>query len=387
MSATQKTLKIIFFANTDWYLYNFRLPLALALKAQGHEVLFISPPGSHGPRLEAAGFRWISLPMERRSLNPWVEARVLQHLISLYRRERPDLLHHFTLKSVIYGALSARLARTPPCINSVDGMGYIFTSQDTKAHLLRPAVRSLLRLCLNTSRSRLILQNPDDYQEFLTQQLAPRESIRLIRSAGVSTQRFQPRSNARQPGPFRVLLAARLLWEKGIGEYAEAAQRLRREGLSIEFKLAGAPDPGNPASIPQKTIDEWQQQGWLSVLGHVDDMKSLLAETDLMVLPSYREGTPCSLLEAAACGLPIVTADSVGCREVVEHERNGLLVPPRNALALAEAIRQLYNDPEACNRMGQAGRAKVLAEFDEQLVIDQTLAVYWELLGHPLPRN
>ena len=148
MSATQKTLKIIFFANTDWYLYNFRLPLALALKAQGHEVLFISPPGSHGPRLEAAGFRWISLPMERRSLNPWVEARVLQHLISLYRRERPDLLHHFTLKSVIYGALSARLARTPPCINSVDGMGYIFTSQDTKAHLLRPAVRSLLRLCL-----------------------------------------------------------------------------------------------------------------------------------------------------------------------------------------------------------------------------------------------
>ncbi|HAS86537.1 MAG TPA: glycosyltransferase family 1 protein, partial [Candidatus Competibacteraceae bacterium] len=367
-----------------WYLYNFRLPLAQALKAQGHEVLCISPPGSHGPRLEAAGFRWIPLPMERRSLNPWVEARVLQHLISLYRREHPDLLHHFTLKSVIYGALSARLARTPPCINSVDGMGYIFTSQAAKARLLRPAVRSLLRLCLNASRSRLILQNPDDHQEFLIQQLAPSESIRLIRSAGVSTQHFQPRSNARQPGPFRVLLAARLLWEKGIGEYVEAAQRLRREGLSIEFRLAGAPDPGNPASIPQKTIDEWQQQGWLRVLGHVDDMKSLLADTDLMVLPSYREGTPCSLLEAAACGLPIVTADTIGCREVVEHERNGLLIPPRNSLALAEAIRQLYNDPEACKRMGQAGRAKVLAEFDEQIVIDQTLAVYRELLGHPI---
>ena len=151
--------------------------------------------------------------------------------------------------------------------------------------------------------------------------------------------------------------------------------------MPIEFRLAGAPDPGNPTSVPQDTIEEWQKQGLLTALGHVDTMEPLLADTDLMVLPSYREGTPRSLLEAAACGLPIITTDSIGCREVVEHGVNGLLIPPRDATALADAIRQLYDNPRECQRMGQAGRAKVLAEFDERLVIKRTLAVYRELIG------
>lgn len=377
-SIKKKSLKIIMFANTDWYLYNFRLPLAQAIKAQGHEVICISPPGAYGPRLEAAGCRWLPLPMDRRSLNPLGEARLLRHLISLYRQLRPDLAHHFTLKCVIYGTLAARSAGVP-AINAVTGLGHTFTTDTFRTRLLRPPVRRLLRICFSYPNSRLILQNHEDQREFISQRLIRSEHIRLIRGSGVNTQRFRPRTTPRRTGPFRALLATRLLWEKGVGEYAEAARQLRREEVPIEFLLAGAPDPGNPTSIPQEIIVEWQQQGLFTVLGHVDAMEPLLADTDLMVLPSYREGTPRSLLEAAACGLPIVTTDSIGCREVVEHGVNGLLVPPRDTAALAAAMRRLSSDPQECLRMGQAGRAKILAEFNERLVIEQTLSVYQEL--------
>jgi glycosyltransferase involved in cell wall biosynthesis len=282
---------------------------------------------------------------------------------------------------VVYGAVAARAAGIP-AVNAITGLGHVFTTDTFLTRLLRPPIRGLLRFCLNAPRSRLILQNPDDSQEFLAQRLIQAKQIRLIRGSGVNTQRFQPRAGPRRPGPFRVLLATRLLWDKVIGEYAEAARRLRREGAPIEFRLAGAPDPGNPASVPSATIVEWQQQGLFAVLGHVDIMELLLADTDLMVLPSYyREGTPRSLLEAAASGLPIITTDSIGCREVVEHGVNGLLVPPRDPTALADAIRQLFDDPQTCQNMGQAGRVKVMAEFEEQLVIAQTLAVYQELVG------
>jgi glycosyltransferase involved in cell wall biosynthesis len=376
----KKPMKVLLFANTDWYLYNFRLTLAQAIMAQGHDVICISPPGPYGASLEAAGCRWLPLPMDRRSLNLRSEARLLTHLITLYRRTLPDLAHHFTLKCVGYGALAARAADIPT-VNAITGLGHVFTTDTLRTRLLRPAIRGLLRFCLNYPHSRLIVQNPDDREELCAQRLVCAERIRLIRGSGVDTQRFQPRAGPRRPGPFRVLLAARLIWEKGVGEYAEAARQLRQEGLPIEFRLAGDPDPGNPTAVSEGTIKEWQQQGLLAVLGHVEAMEPLLADTDLMVLPSYREGTPRSLLEAAACGLPIITTDSVGCREVVEHGVSGALVPPRDAAALAAAIRQLYHDPQECQRMGQAGRAKILAEFDERLVIQQTLAVYRELLG------
>ena len=371
-------MKILFFANTEWYLYNFRLPLARYLRDQGHEVVMLSPPGPYVAKLQAAGFRTLSVPMQRRSLNPLRELALLNHIRRLYIQERPDLVHHFTLKCVILGALAARLAGIAACVNSVDGMGYIFTSTDLLARLLRPLVCILLRLALNSRYNRLIVQNPDDQREFLAQRLIRPEHIRLIRGVGVDTERFQP--HLRPPGPFRVLLAARLLWDKGVGEYAEAARLLRSAGLPIELRLAGAPDPGNPASVPPDTLADWQRQGLLTLLGHVDDMPALLAETDIVALPtSYREGIPCSLLEAAACGLPIITTDGIGCREVVDPGVNGLLIPPRDPAALAIAIRQLYDDSSTRQRMGHASRAKALAEFDERIVFEQTLAVYDEL--------
>lgn len=376
-------MKIILFANTDWYLYNFRRSLALSAVAAGYEVLLISPPGAYGERLRALGLRWESLPMDRRSLNPLRELQLLWRLVRLFGRERPALVHGFTIKCVVYGALAARLAGVPARVNAVAGLGYAFSSRDLKARMLRPVVRLAMRIALRGNHARLILQNPDDVGLFERAGLIEAEHVRLIRGSGVDCGRFVPREKSpSSPGPLRVLLAARLLWDKGIAEYAAAARTLRAQGCQVAFLLAGAPDSGNPAAVPEAEVRGWVEEGDLKWLGHVDDMAALFATVDIVVLPSYyREGLPKSLIEAAACGLPLVACDTPGCREVVIDGASGLLVPPRDADALAVAIVRLLDDPTLRVRLGQAARAKALAEFDEQIVIEKTLAVYRELLG------
>jgi glycosyltransferase involved in cell wall biosynthesis len=379
-------VKILLFANTEWYLYNFRLALARALQGAGADVVLVSPAGPYGARLQEAGFRWIALPMERRSLNPLRELRLLLHLARLYRRERPDVVHHFTIKSVVYGSLAARLTSVERRINAVAGMGYVFTSRAPRARMLRPFVRMLVRAALGGAQTRLILQNHDDLADFAQAGLIDPGRVRLIRGSGVNTDRFRPRNTPRQNDDvLRVLLAARLLWDKGIQEYVDAARQLKAEGLQIEFLLAGEPDLGNPAALPAATLQAWSTEGLITALGHVDDMPSWLHRADLAVLPSYyREGVPKSLIEAAACGLPIIATDAPGCREIVAHGVNGLLVPCRDARALAAAIRFMYENPSERIRMGAAGRAKALREFDEKLVLADTLAVYRELMPDAL---
>ena len=379
--------EIVLFANTDWYLYNFRRSLALALHQAGHEVLLISPPGEYGARLRALGLRWEPVPMDRRSLNPLREAAVLAHLWRLFRRERPDLVHGFTIKCAVYGSLAARLAGVPARVNAVTGMGYVFTSTDAKARALRPLVRLLMRAALDGRDARLILQNPDDVAVFEQARLVAPGQIRLIPGSGVDCVRFAPgesvgRGHAPDADtpPFRVLLAARLLWDKGLAEFVDAARRLHGEGRAIDFLLAGDPDPGNPAAVPEATVNGWVDEGLLQWLGHVDDMPALLRSVDVAVLPSYREGLPKGLIEAAACGLPLVTTDVPGCREVVADGIDGLRVPVRDAAALAAAIARLHDDPALASRLGAAARARALAEFDEQIVIARTLAVYREVL-------
>jgi glycosyltransferase involved in cell wall biosynthesis len=374
-------MKLVLFANTDWYLYNFRRSLALALHAAGHELLLISPPGPYGEKLRALGLRWEPVPMDRRSLNPLRELILLGHLWRLLRRERPALVHGFTIKCAVYGALAARLARVPARVSSVAGMGYVFTSDKLKARLLRPLVRALMHVALDGRRARLILQNPDDVALFERAGFVDPAHIRLIPGSGVDCSRFQARgAEARAGQPFRVLLATRLLWDKGLAEFIAAARSLRAEGRELHFQLAGDPDPGNPAAVPVSEVLRWQAEGVVEWLGHVDDMPALLASADVVVLPSYREGLPKTLIEAAACGLPLVTTDVPGCRQVVADGIDGLLVPARDAAALAAALARLQDDPALAGRLGAAARAKALAQFDERIVIAATLAVYDELL-------
>lgn len=376
-------MKILLFANTEWYLYNFRRSLALALQEAGHEVLLVSPPGRYGERLQALGLRWLPAPMERRSLNPLRELALVQWLRRLVREEAVDLVHGFTIKCAVYGSLAARTTGRAR-VNAVAGMGYVFTSDDARARLLRPVVRALMRLALGGERSRLILQNPDDVALFERAGLVRSERVRLIAGSGVDCRRFAPaRADAAtaRGTRLRVVLPARLLWDKGLAEFVEAARLLHAEGRAIDFLLAGDPDPGNPAAVPEVVIRSWVDDGLLSWLGHVEDMPELFRSVDAVVLPSYREGLPKGLIEAAACGLALVTTDVPGCREVVSDEVDGLLVPPKDAVALARAIARLDDDPALRARLGAAARAKALARFDERLVIERTFDVYGELFG------
>lgn len=372
-------MKVLLFANTDWYLYNFRLALARALRAAGAEVVLVSPDGPYGERLRAAGFRWLPVPMHRRSLNPVRELALLARLVALYRREQPDVAHHFTIKCVVYGSWAARLAGVERRINAVAGLGYVFASDDRRARWLRPLVRGLLRLALAGPDNRLVVQNADDRAAFERAGLVDAGRIRLIPGSGVDTGRFQPApaSESRRAVP-RVLFAARLLWDKGLGEFVEAARRLRVAGLPAEFLVAGVADPGNPAAVPEAVTCAWAAEGVVTLLGQVEDMVACLESVDLVVLPSYREGLPRSLIEAAAAGLPVIASDAPGCRDAVAHGETGLLVPARDPAALAAAIGELCARPELRARMGAAGRQRVLREFDERLVIESTLAVYRE---------
>lgn len=376
--------KIILFANTDWYLYNFRRSLARAVQTAGHEVLLISPPGEYGARFRELGLRWEPLPaMDRRSLNPLRELRALAELVALFRREQPALVHNFTIKCAVYGSIAAMLTGVPARINAVAGLGYVFASNDRRARLLRPLVRALMRFALRGRRSRLILQNHDDARMFLAHRLIEDARVRVIAGSGVDCNRFVPQTRACNDPP-RVLLAARLLWEKGVKEYVQASRTLRAQGRRVRFLLAGASDPGNPAAVPEASVRGWVDDGLVEWIGHVDDMPALFASTDIFVLPSYyREGLPKSLIEAAACATPLITTDMPGCRDVVVDGVDGLIVPPRDAEALCAAIVRLLDAPELARKLGWAARAKVLAKFDERIVIRRTLETYDEVLDNP----
>lgn len=373
-------MKLVLFANTDWYLWNFRRSLALELRAAGHDVLLISPDGEHGRKLLALGLDWRPLSMDRRSLNPVREALLLLNLVRFLRRERPDVVHGFTIKCAVYGSLAALAAGVPARVNAVAGMGYVFTSESPKARMLRPVVRMLMRLALGGRGARLILQNPDDVNLFQQARLVDPDQVRLIPGSGVDTARFSPISNRSGDARVRVLLPARLLWDKGLAEYAQAARLLHERSVPVDLLLAGQPDPGNPAAVPEATVRGWVEAGLLQWLGHVDDMPALFRSVDIVALPSYREGLPKGLIEAGASGCALIATDVPGCREVVRHEVDGLRVPPRDAQALADAIERLVRDAGLRERLAVAARAKAVAEYDEHLVVARTIAVYQELL-------
>lgn len=379
-------MKVLFFANTDWYLFNFRLGYARHLRDLGHEVVMASPPGAYGERLQAAGFRWVAVSMARRSLNPFREALLITRLASLYRAEKPDIAHHFTIKCVVYGTLAARAARTPAVVNAIAGFGYVFVSPTPAARMLRPIVRSLMKMAGDRPGTCLIVQNGEDLAVFQRMGLSPRAKLKLIRGSGVNVTRFQPPTAARAEGPLRILFVGRLLHDKGIGELVECA-RLCHAAMPgrLAFLVAGEPDNGNPASVAPGTLARWRSEGSVEFLGQVSDMPSLVQSADIVVLPSYGEGAPRSLIEAAACARPLIATDVRGCREVVIDGLNGLLVPVRNATALSAAVLRLAADPPLRDAMGRAGRERVLETLDEQIVFRETYQAYEQLLAAAPP--
>lgn len=374
--------KIVLFANTDWYLYNFRLSLAVKLRSEGWEVLLVSPPGEYSPKLVDLGFRWIPFALCTCSTNPLREFLVFLRLVWLYRREQPDLVHHFTIKCVLYGSLAARVTGIKKVVNAVTGLGHIFTDSGYRARILRPVIKLLYRLVLGNIQGRVIFQNEEDRWTFIELGMVDLSLTRLIRGSGVNCDYFVPCPSYSLPQGIgvRILFASRLLREKGICELIEAARVIRRKGLYAEFMIAGDLYLGNPSSLTGDDLDAIRKEGLVTYLGHVDDMHALIAGSDIVVLPSYREGTPRILIEAAAMGKPIVATDIAGCNGLVVDGSNGLLVSPKTIEPLVKALETLIGSAELRKEMGGNGRKIVLEEFDERIVLQKTFAVYRELV-------
>jgi glycosyltransferase involved in cell wall biosynthesis len=366
-------MKILLMANTDWYLYNFRLDLAEALRVRGDEVTLASPNGEYVPNLQALGFRWVEITLSRRGMNPFEELAATVRFWALYRREKPDIVNHYTIKCVLYGSLAARLAGVPRIVNSIEGLGIVFSGRN---RLLQIFIEWMYRLFLMNTN--VIFLNPDDFELFQHKRLVDPEAAQLIPGSGVDVARFIPAPEPDSGMPV-VVFPARLLWEKGVGDFVEAARLLQERGVAARFVLVGEPDPHNPSSVSQVDIGNWVGEGVVEAWGWRQDMPGVYVESHLVCLPSYyREGVPRSLLEAAASGRAIVTTDAPGCREVVRHGVNGLLIPPRDPVALADALQTLLENPQLRREMGRCGREIVEQEFSSEIVIEKTLKVYGE---------
>lgn len=369
--------KVILVANTDWYLFNFRLSLARFLREQGLEVVLVSPPGRFTESLHASGFHWLPWQLGRQTTAPWIEGRAFLEIQRIYRQEKPQIVHHFTVKPVLYGTLAARRLNIPAVINSITGLGYVFLSQENRARILRIFVKAAYRMAFKHPNHAAIFENEADRQVFIRLGLLPAEHTHLIEGVGVDAERYTPVSEP--PGIPLVVLPSRMLWDKGVGTLVEAA-RLLHPRLHVRFALVGEPDPGNPANIDETRLRTWADEGLVEWWGWQVDMPGVYARSALVTLPSLGEGVPTALLEAAACGRAIVATDVPGCREVVKHGLNGLLVPPKDAPALAEALYQLLTDPDMRGRMGAAGRQLILEKFTTTRVNPATFDVYRRLL-------
>ena len=368
--------KVLLVANTSWYLYNFRLPLARHRRELGIDVVFVSPEDAYSQRLMDENFRWVELKMNRKSINPLRELVTLFRFCQVYRREAPAVCHHFTIKCVLYGTIAAKLVGVRAVVNAITGLGHAFIGQGKLHRLLRPLLRWVYRKILTARRVQVIFQNGDDYREFSDRKMIVPDKTTIIRGSGICLRRFVPRPGELdgQPSP-TVLLASRLIKEKGLVEYVEAARMLKAKGLSIRFALAGSTDLGNPSSVSEQELQSWVDEGVVDYLGHTDKIETILGLATLVVLPSYREGTPRILLEAAAMGKPIIATDVPGCREVVLHGQNGLLVQVRSPQSLAAAIESLVFDAELMEKFSRRSR-EIAHDFEEGQVIEATMQVY-----------
>jgi glycosyltransferase involved in cell wall biosynthesis len=370
-----KLPKILFFVTEDWFVCSHWLPLIEGAKGEGFEVIVVTRTNRHAEEILQLGVRVIPFDISRRGSNPFQEFTTILRLLRIYREEQPDIVHHVAMKPMLYGSLVSHLMRVPHTVNWVAGMGWLFVSDNWRAKILQSLVRKVLGLLLcGTS---VIVENKDDLAIIAHIGVAAQD-IHLVRGAGVDTLLYAP---SQEPdGVQLVVLPARMLWDKGVGEFVNAARQLQQRGVKARFVLVGEPDAENPASVPEYQLIAWQKEGAVEWWGRREDMPQVFAQSHIICLPSYREGLPKSLLEAASCGRPIVTTNVPGCREIVHDGDNGLLVEARNATALADALAKLLADPELQQQMGKRGRERVLNEFSQERIVAQVLELYREVL-------
>lgn len=359
-------MKIAIVLNTSWNVYNFRLGLINALRDNGHQVVILAPSDQYSHRLTELGFEFYPIKMDSRGVNPVKDSRLLWELYQLYKSIRPDIVLHYTVKPNIYGTLAAKAARIP-MINNVCGLGTVFL-QDSWVSTI---AKALYRLAFRYPH-KVFFQNHDDFQLFVREKLIKADIADTVPGSGINLCKFQAVPSSEKNYQFVFLVISRLIYDKGIVEYIDAIRLLKARGVDARFQVLGAKDPNHKRGIPVEIVDGWIGEGLIEYLGTTDDVKSVVELSDCVVLPSYREGLPRTLLEAASLGKPIITTDTAGCKHVVDDQETGFLCKVRSADDLAEKMLSMLKlSSERRRSMGEKGRKKVKEQFDETIVINK----------------
>lgn len=370
--------KLLFVVNTDSFFMSHRLPIALAALQQGFEVHVATGLTDCMDKMQALGLTIHPLSLDRRSTGAFSNGRTFFQILRVFTKVKPDVVHLVTIKPVLFGGLAARLAAVPCVVAAISGLGFVFISHGLKAKIRRWLAGWLYRLALGHQRLKVIFQNKDDQASLIKLSRLSKEKTSLIRGSGVDLAYYYP--SPIPEGQPVVILAARLLADKGVREFVQAARALKNDGNVARFVLVGEPDPGNPATISNDELKQWVSEEVIEWWGHRNDIPQTFASVYMVVLPSYREGLPKVLIEAAACGRAVITTDVPGCRDAIEPDVTGMLVPVRDSEALACAIRRLLDNPSLCEEMGRAGRELAERSFDVQQVVTQHMRIYDELL-------
>jgi glycosyltransferase involved in cell wall biosynthesis len=357
--------RIVLSVNASWNIVNFRLGLIRGLQEAGHTIVVVAPEDAYTAQFEEHGISYEPIRLDPKGMSPWRDLALLVSYWKLFRRIRPDVYLGYTVKPNIYGSIAAH-ALGIPVINNIAGLGSVFTKDTAITRL----VSFLYRLACAKSKT-IFFQNQDDRDLFVARKLVKAERVALLPGSGVDLARFYPSRSRGGRERFKFLLIARMLWDKGIGDFVDAARRLRREIPSVSCQLLGFLDLQGRNAVPRRTVEKWVEEGIVEYLGEADDVRPYLLEADCVVLPSrYREGVPRSLLEAAAMATPLIATNTPGCRDIVQHGVNGLLCKVGDASSLFDAMLEMVNYSDQRRlEMGQAGRALVEDRFSEAIVV------------------
>jgi glycosyltransferase involved in cell wall biosynthesis len=370
--------RLLYLITEDWYFWSHRLDLARAARDAGFDVTIATRVTDHGKQIQEEGFHLIPISLFRRSRNPLRELSAIAELVGIYRCVRPHLVHHVAMKPILYGSLAAWVAQVPATLNAFAGLGYLFTNSERQRGGLHWLMTAALRSAIGRSGSTVLFQNEADRDELVQTGIVRRSHTRVIAGSGIDVTAFSVKPSPQ--GTPLVVLPSRMLWDKGVGEFVQAARILKGKGVDARFVLVGRCDEDNPADIGWEQLSRWVGEGTIEWWGYRNDMSAVYEGATLVVLPSYREGLPKVLLEAAACGKAIITTDVPGCRDIVKDGVNGVLVPPRDSSTLATSIVNLLLDPHTREAMGVRNREMAMAKWASPRISEQVLGLYHELL-------
>ena len=372
-------MKLFIIVSEDWSFISHRLALALSAIEAGFDVTVITRLGKFENKIRENGINVIDINFRRSSKTPLIDLCNVIKLIFIFKKEKPDIVHNVALKTILLSSIAALFSRETKVINVFTGLGYVFSSNQLHARCIRFFIKPILKLFFKNSNYWAIFQNPDDMNLFENLGITKFNRTVLIRGSGVDIKEFKQSDDINKI-PI-VMLASRMLWDKGIGEFVEVAKRASKNNIKAEFVLVGGVDTENPMSIPMSTLKKWVSEGYIDWRGHSDKMPCMLASSSIICLPSYREGLPKVLLEAAAIGRPLIATNAPGCREIVKDGYNGALVEMKSADSLYNAVIMLLNDKEMRGRMGRNSRLLVEKELSTKIINTKTIKLYNEVIN------